>query len=173
MPYSDPEAKKAHQKRYRAEVRAEGGERYQTQMKACDAWNKRVKAEGGDALVRVKGFRAQWQRDYRLRSPRETLINQAKGRAKKFGLPCDITVEGLEWPTHCPILGLELDYNKTVPGERRTRVSVATLDRKTNNLGYVLGNVFVISHRANRIKSDATVEEMRAVVAYMDAAKTP
>lgn len=111
---------------------------------------------------------AEYQRNQRLKFPREALVCQAKSRAKKFGLPCDISVESLEWPTHCPILGLELDYNKTVPGERKIRHSVPTLDRRTNALGYVKGNVFVISHRANRLKSDATVEELKAVVAYME-----
>ena len=77
--------------------------------------------------------------------------------------------KSLHWPTHCPILGLELDYNKTLPGQRKIRVSVPTLDRKVNELGYVLGNVFVISHRANRIKSDATAAELRVVLAYMEA----
>lgn len=110
---------------------------------------------------------AEYQRNQRARRPKEALVCQAKSRAKKFGLPCDLTVEGLHWPTHCPILGLELDYNKTNPGERKIRTSVPTLDRRVNGLGYVLGNVFVISHRANRIKSDATVEELKAVLAYM------
>lgn len=110
---------------------------------------------------------AEYQRNRRFKFPREALVDQAKSRAKKFGLPCDITVEALHWPTHCPILGLELDYNKTNPGERKIRHSVPTLDRKVNELGYVLGNVFVISHRANRIKSDATIAELEAVLAYM------
>ena len=168
MPHSNPEERKAYNKRYRAAVRAEGGERYQTQMKASDAWNKRVNAVGGEELARARALRAQWQRDWRFKNPRETLVIQAKMRAKKFNLPCDLTVEGLHWPTHCPILGLELDYNKTVPGSRKIRHSVPTLDRRTNALGYVLGNVFVISHRANRIKSDATIAELKAVLAYME-----
>ena len=41
------------------------------------------------------------------------------------------------------------------------------LDRIFPKKGYVPGNVRVISQRANRIKSDATVEEMRAVLRDM------
>jgi hypothetical protein len=111
---------------------------------------------------------AEYQRNARLRRPREALVCQAKSRAKRDGLPYNISVEAMEWPTHCPILGLELDYNKTSPGSRKIRHSVPTLDRKVNEAGYVLGNVFVISHRANRIKSDATATELRAVLAYME-----
>lgn len=110
---------------------------------------------------------AGYQRNYRMRSPRETLVNQAKARAKKAGLPFSISVEIISWPTHCPVLGIELDYNKTAPGERAIRAGVPTLDRKVNELGYTEGNVFVISHRANRMKSDATVDELEAIVCYM------
>ena len=41
------------------------------------------------------------------------------------------------------------------------------LDRKINELGYVRGNVFVISRRANRIKSDATALELEEIARYM------
>ena len=40
------------------------------------------------------------------------------------------------------------------------------MDRYINEFGYVPGNVFVISQRANRIKSDATANELVAIAAY-------
>jgi hypothetical protein len=39
-----------------------------------------------------------------------------------------------------------------------------SLDRIVPEKGYVAGNIRVISQRANRIKSNATVEELRAVL---------
>jgi hypothetical protein len=95
------------------------------------------------------------------------LVQAAKSRAKRYGIPCDITVDDIDWPTHCPILGVELDYSRTAPGERQQRNCFPTLDRRDNALGYVAGNVFAISHRANRIKSDATADELRALLGYM------
>lgn len=39
-----------------------------------------------------------------------------------------------------------------------------TLDRKDSTRGYVPDNVWVISHRANRMKNNATLEEMELLV---------
>lgn len=40
-----------------------------------------------------------------------------------------------------------------------------SLDRLDSSKGYVKGNVRVISKRANQLKNNATVEEMRMVLA--------
>ena len=68
-------------------------------------------------------------------------------------------------PEFCPVLGLRLKISE----EGRWTDSSPSLDRFIPSLGYVKGNVRVISWRANRIKCDATVEEVRALLAYMEA----
>lgn len=113
---------------------------------------------------------AKLQRDWRTKHPQETLVLAARSRAKKARLSCDITVDTIHWPTHCPVLGIKLDYNRTVAGDRKLRNNYPSLDRRTNDLGYVQGNVFVISHRANRMKSDATVAELEAILVYAKGA---
>lgn len=67
-------------------------------------------------------------------------------------------------PDHCPILGLPLYRNV---GGRAQGPHSPTLDRINPALGYVRGNVRVISSRANSIKSDSTPEELLRVAAYM------
>lgn len=112
---------------------------------------------------------AEYQRNSRAKSPKDHLVHQARARAKKASLPFDISVETIHWPTHCPVLGLELNYSKEPIASRKAwqvRSNTVTLDRHVNELGYVPGNVFVISHRANRIKSDASAEELMAVAQY-------
>ena len=51
---------------------------------------------------------------------------------------------------------------------QQERDRTPSLDRFVPNLGYVKGNIRVISFRANRLKSDATIDEMRQVLAYME-----
>jgi hypothetical protein len=43
-----------------------------------------------------------------------------------------------------------------------------TLDKIIPELGYVRGNIAVISHRANRIKSDATLAEVLKLAAWLE-----
>jgi hypothetical protein len=46
------------------------------------------------------------------------------------------------------------------------RDSRASLDRIDNTKGYVPGNVVVVSYRANRIKSDATAQELLRIARF-------
>lgn len=96
----------------------------------------------------------------------EELINLArvKFRQKKANAQCEFTVEfkDIQWNTHCPILGMELDYT----AKQRQENSVS-FDRLDPNKGYVPGNVFIISWRANRIKNDGTAEEHRLISNFL------
>lgn len=93
-------------------------------------------------------------------------LGQAKRRATKDGRQFDITIEDLlPLPTVCPVLGIELNYAGTkVRGFVDTSPSI---DRIDSSKGYIKGNVQIISWRANRVKSDASVEELEAVIKYM------
>ncbi|AWY03113.1 hypothetical protein SCYZ1_28 [Pseudomonas phage SCYZ1] len=90
-----------------------------------------------------------------------------RGECKTKGLPYDLDAEYLEsiWVTHCPALGLELKkpFSETGRGSHQT----AHLDRYDPILGYIKGNVHWLSGRANRIKYDATQEELEGVLFYM------
>lgn len=88
------------------------------------------------------------------------LFQGARARAKRFGLPFTITVDDIKIPTVCPLLGIPIETGrgKIIPGS-------PSLDRVRPEDGYVPGNVWVISHRVNTIKSDASVEELELVAA--------
>lgn len=99
-------------------------------------------------------------RKYRQAHPERRLLTTAKQRAKQLGLPFAITEDDVKIPTHCPVLGLKL-----VPGGWPSDNS-PSIDRIVPELGYVPGNVIVVSFRSNRLKSDATPEELQAIADF-------
>ena len=68
----------------------------------------------------------------------------------------------LAFPTHCPILGIELNY--FAPERQENSVS---FDRIDATKGYIKGNVVVVSWRANRIKNDGTAEEHQKIADFL------
>lgn len=91
-------------------------------------------------------------------------FTRKRQNAKQTGWEWDIVMSDLDWPTHCPILGLELDYFAECRMENSP-----SFDRIDNTKGYVQGNVQVISWRANRIKNDGTAAEHRRIAEYLDS----
>ena len=89
---------------------------------------------------------------FRETMPRERMLNAAKNRAKKSETPFDLTLEDIIIPNVCPILGTKFKHG--------TRYA-ASLDKIRPELGYVKGNVQVVSRKANVMKNDATEEELR------------
>ena len=100
-----------------------------------------------------------WEKD----NPQKVLLFHSKTRAKKKGLPFTLEVEDIVIPEKCPILGIKLKRGKGIGG---AVASSPSLDRIIPEKGYTKGNVQVISHRANQIKSDATADELMAVAKY-------
>jgi hypothetical protein len=122
-----------------------------------------------DKPKRVRDYSAESKVNSEKRQTKDGWIHlsliHARHRAKKKGLPFDITADDIELPEFCPVLGIKLVIGEG-QNPRRNYAS-PTLDRVKNEKGYVRGNVRVISARANSLKSDASVEEMEAVIAYM------
>jgi hypothetical protein len=97
-------------------------------------------------------------------APSKVLYNNAKNRAKACGIAFDLTVDDLVVPAVCPVLGIPL-----VVGTGFARDGSPSVDRFDPKKGYVRGNVRVISHKANTIKSNATIEDIRRVLAYLES----
>jgi len=94
------------------------------------------------------------------------VANAAQKRAKERGLPCTVTAAWLRSiaPTHCVLLGFELDYTNT-----KSTSASAALDRIDNDKGYTPDNCWVISMLANRVKSNATVEQVEMLAENLRA----
>jgi hypothetical protein len=94
------------------------------------------------------------------------LLAAKRYQCRKAGLPFDLTPEDIVIPDVCPVLGIPIYRG---PGRARgwgPRDNSPSIDRFVASAGYVRGNVRVISYRANRLRCDATVEELEKVLAY-------
>ena len=93
----------------------------------------------------------------RLKSskPEVLLLRSAKHRAKTSGVPIDITIEDILIPEYCPILKIKLETSTGVASKNSP-----SIDKIIPELGYVKGNIQVISNLANTMKWNANFEEL-------------
>ena len=100
--------------------------------------------------------RKQW--DY-------TMFANAKQRAKRKNLDFDIDRKYIReiMTDTCPVLGVKLERGVGYPQDNSP-----SLDRVDCTKGYVKGNLRIISDRANRIKRDASLHELKCIVEYME-----
>lgn len=108
--------------------------------------------------ARLRGKRRHWRTDFPVRS----MLKLAKQRAARDNIEFDLKEEDITIPEYCPVLGIKLFM-----GERTQKNNSPSLDKIDASGGYVKGNVEVISWRANRLKSDASLEEVKAIYKYM------
>jgi hypothetical protein len=110
------------------------------------------------------GYDAKKQAEYRVKDPVRYILRNAKNRAKALGREFSLVREDVVIPEFCPALGLKLEK-----GSAPFQPCSPSIDRVDSSKGYVRGNVQVVSWRANRLKADATIEELEKVLAYMKA----
>lgn len=139
MPHKDPIASKAYHHAYRMR-------RKETHAERDKEYNRKWAKENPDRISA-----AQYR--YRVKNPQKLLFLKSRARAAKAGVAFTIKQSDIVIPLRCPIFGFLID----VGGLKDFSPS---LDRIDNRFGYVPGNVQVISWRANRLKGDATLEEM-------------
>ena len=95
---------------------------------------------------------------------REKFRNK-RANAVRIGVEFSIDFGDIDFPTHCPILGIELDYFT----EEGYSDNAPSFDRIDPEKEYVKDNVAIISMRANRIKNNGTAEEHRKIADFIDS----
>lgn len=82
-------------------------------------------------------------------------FNGKRQNARKDGIDFDIDLEDVPIPEKCPLIGIKLEFGKGKPWAHSP-----TIDRIDPEKGYIKGNVWVVSHKANTMKSNATLDEV-------------
>ena len=131
-------------------------EKRQAYAKAYREANK-VKAATANKEWRTKNADKLYEQRQALRHNRPAYVALIRCRkaAKQQGLAFDLEESDIVVPTHCPVFGTPF----VITTGKRTDAT-PSVDRIIPALGYVKGNVIVVSWRANRIKNDATPAEL-------------
>jgi hypothetical protein len=113
---------------------------------------------------RKKGRMKQWRESHQ----ENVILTRIKGRCKKANIPFNLEISDIKIPEFCPILGIKLQKSYI---QGNPLPSSPSVDRHIPELGYIKGNISIISFRANRIKNDATFEELKKIMDYMNKNK--
>jgi hypothetical protein len=142
----------------RAKQRYAGGWRQDktNRPQANRAWNASAKAAEAKQRWKDKDPKRAWA---------VSATGGAKSRAALAGISFDITSEYILsiTPDVCPVFGTSFVFI----GNRKVGAASATLDKLNPNLGYVEGNVAVISRKANMIKSAYGSTDIEKVAAWL------
>jgi len=99
---------------------------------------------------------------YRGRRQAEIARSNARQRAKRDGVPFEITADGIRnIPDGCQCCGKVMVRG----GEWHEQPS---LDKIVPQKGYVPGNTAWICRRCNQAKGNATLDELRLIVSYLE-----
>jgi hypothetical protein len=106
--------------------------------------------------------REKLNRDWKT-DARKVLYDNAKQRAKKSKIEFSLLIEDIDIPDTCPVFGFPLKRE-----ERNSWKYAPSIDRIDNTRGYVKDNIIIVSRRANILKKDATLDELRKLANYYE-----
>jgi hypothetical protein len=107
--------------------------------------------------------------EYAIRTKLARTLSNTKSVCERDGIPFDITVDDLSpFPLSCPVLQIPINWMST-GGSKNDSPSI---DRVIPEKGYTKGNVRLISQKANRLKQNASLTELQAIVRYIYEATT-
>ncbi len=96
------------------------------------------------------------------------MLSNSRIRAKRKGILHTINTKYLQliWPkdNRCPVLGnlFEMGYKNG-----KSKNLSPSLDRRiVPKKGYIPGNLFIVSDIVNRLKSDASLEDMEKILKF-------
>lgn len=124
---------------------------------------KRRSAAKPESKQRKREYANNHKNSWKRKTLEYNLLAHAKKRARDKGLQFTLKTEDIKIPELCPLLGVPL-----IKGKRKSTINSPSLDRINSTEGYTPDNIWVISHRANTIKSDASLKELKMLVEKLE-----
>lgn len=116
--------------------------------------------------ARHPGVKAVSGRNWDLVNYERSKFIKIRAKSGRLGIPFNLTMEDFIVPERCPVFGTLL-VSPMLSG-RHASMNAPSIDRVIPSKGYVKGNVRIISYRANLLKSDATLDELKKIVSYIE-----
>ena len=88
------------------------------------------------------------------------MLTRAKSRAKQNNIPFNLELTDIVIPETCPLLGIPIQ----IQPKKGYHPNSPSIDKIIPEKGYIKGNVWVISNRANTLKNDASLQELELLV---------
>lgn len=104
-----------------------------------------------------------WRRSQRKTNPEKFLLTSARRRARETNRSFSLSLADIRMPEVCPVFKKPLVF-----GSGKCHPFSPSIDSIRPELGYVPGNIAIISLRANSIKQNATPEEIRLVADWLE-----
>jgi hypothetical protein len=92
------------------------------------------------------------------------MLVRTKSRAKKFNIPFNLSLDDIVIPDVCPVFGVPFEL---ISCNGKVSPQAPSIDKIIPTLGYVKGNIQVISCRANTLKNNASLAELESIVAFL------
>ncbi len=93
---------------------------------------------------------------YRSKNRQKYLFLSCRKRAQLENLPFDLVESDIVIPEFCPILGIRLEFS-----EDNKNLNTPSVDKIIPELGYIKSNIMVISRKANMMKLNASIKELK------------
>ena len=126
-----------------------------------------------------KSIRYSWCRDCEIiiaskryrKNPYSQIYYNTKKRAKEKNFKFDLDKDFIKdlydnAPKYCPVLGIEMRYAE-IGTKKNQSDNSPSIDRIDPRKGYTKDNVIIMSNLANRIKTDATKEQIEKVWKFL------
>ena len=94
------------------------------------------------------------------------LLQRIRSKCNKENIPFDLDITDIVIPDVCPVFGIPLRFGGTRGYYSTATEGSPSVDRIDSTGGYVKGNIVIVSWRANRIKGNATAEELRLLADF-------
>jgi len=120
-----------------------------------DAKQRALDVIEGSKVTRLRGeYQCKAEKLFKA----QKMLSNIKGKCRREDIPFNLTLEHLleVFPDECPVFHLPFYMD-----EKKVHTSFSpSVDKIIPELGYTIGNVQIISFKANTMKQDATLAEL-------------